>query len=119
MPTNDTQQQVRVRRRLERVLIAFCLLAALSGVGVYVAVPSMYTNMLLLQPALTDRYPEAATLVLVGLLLWIAVVIVGVLRHWRWLFWLLLVAFGAMILEIPATILQLTGVVPSLFPVWY
>jgi hypothetical protein len=24
-----------------------------------------------------------------------------------------------MILEIPATILQLTGVVPSLFPVWY
>jgi hypothetical protein len=34
MPTNDTQQQVRVHRRLERVLIAFCLLAALSGVGV-------------------------------------------------------------------------------------
>jgi hypothetical protein len=24
-----------------------------------------------------------------------------------------------MILEVPATILQLTGVVPSLFPVWY
>ena len=88
MPTNDTQKQVRARRRLERVLIAFCLLAALSRVGVYVAVPSMYTNMLLLQSALTDRYPQAATLILVGLLLWIAVVIVGFLRHWRLPFWL-------------------------------
>ena len=49
----------------------------------------------------------------------LAVLLVGVRLHWRWLFWLLLIAFGAMILDIPATILQLTGVVPSLFPVWY
>jgi hypothetical protein len=88
MPTNDTQKQVRARRRLERVLIAFYLLAALGRVGVYVAVPSMYTNMLLLQSALTDRYPQVATLVLVGLFLWIAVVIVGFLRYWRLPFWL-------------------------------
>jgi hypothetical protein len=35
------------------------------------------------------------------------------------LFWLLLVASGFMVLEIPATISQLTGVLPILFPVWY
>jgi CPA1 family monovalent cation:H+ antiporter len=32
---------------------------------------------------------------------------------------LLLLAFGCMILEIPVTILQLTGVLPSIFPLWY
>ena len=45
--------------------------------------------------------------------------LVGIVPHWRWLFWLLLVAFGCMVLEIPATVLQLTGVLPNLFPVWY
>jgi hypothetical protein len=44
---------------------------------------------------------------------------VGVMRHWRWLFRLILIAFGFSILQIPATILQLTGVIPDSFPVWY
>ena len=106
-------------RRLERILLAFFLLATLFLLVVYFAAPSIYTNTLLLEPSPTDRYPFPATLFLVGILVFIAVLIVGVVQHWRWLFWLLLVAFGFMILEIPATILQLTGVVPSLFPVWY
>ena len=38
---------------------------------------------------------------------------------WRWVFWLVLVAFGGMILDLPATILQLTGILPALFPLWY
>jgi len=113
---NDRYQQVLLHR-LERVLITLFLLLALFVVAVYAAAPSIYTNML--TPSTTDRYPLPATLFLVALLVFIAVLIVGVVRHWRWLFWLLLVAFSFMILEIPATILQLTGVVPSLFPVWY
>ncbi len=115
---HDTYQQV-ILHRLERVLIAFFLLAALFLVAVYLAAPSIYTQTLLLTSSPTDRYPLPATLLLVALLVFIAVVMVGVMHHWRWLFWLLLVAFGCMILEVPATILQLTGVVPSLFPVWY
>jgi hypothetical protein len=113
---NGRYQQVLLHR-LERVLITLFLLLALFVVAVYAAAPSIYTNML--TPSTTDRYPLPATLFLVALLVFIAVLIVGVVRHWRWLFWLLLVAFSFMILEIPATILQLTGVVPSLFPVWY
>src|SRR2546428_13185898 len=116
MPTNDPYQQALVRR-LERILIAFFLMAALFVLVVYFADPSIYTNTLTLST--TDRYPLPATLFLVALLVFIAILIVGVVRHWRWLFWLLLVAFGFMILEIPATILQLTGVIPSLFPIWY
>ncbi|MFL5657578.1 MAG: hypothetical protein ACJ8CB_25780 [Ktedonobacteraceae bacterium] len=113
---NDRYQQVLLHR-LERVLITLFLLLALFVVAVYAAAPSIYTNML--TPSTTDRYPLPTTLFLVALLVFIAVLIVGVVRHWRWLFWLLLVAFSFMILEIPATILQLTGVVPGLFPVWY
>jgi hypothetical protein len=49
----------------------------------------------------------------------IALLMIGVLLRWRWLFWLVLVAFSAMILDVPATILQLAGVLPVLFPLWY
>lgn len=117
---HDLHQQV-VGRRLEQVLITFFVLAALFAVVVYIAAPSIYTKALLLAPSPNDPYPLPATMFLVALLACISVTIVGVLRHWHWLFWLLLVAFGCMILEIPATILQLTGVIPNLFPfpVWY
>ena len=118
--TNDAHQQVIVRR-LERTLMAFFLLATVFAIVVYVTAPSIYTNILLLHPSPTDRYPFVATLFLMALVVFIAVLLIGVRQHWRWLFWLLLIAFSAMILDVPATILQLTGVVPSLFlfPVWY
>ena len=118
LPTNDTQQQVLVHR-LERILIAFFLLATLFLFVVYFVDPSIYTQTLMLKPSPADRYPFPVTLFLVGILIFIGVLIVGVLRHWRWLFWLLLLAFGFSILEIPATILQLTGVIPNPFPIWY
>ncbi len=118
LPTNDTHQQVLLRR-LERILVAFFLLATLFLLVVYVAAPSIYTETLLLHPSPTDRYPLPVTLFLVAILVLIAVLIVGVVHHWRWLFWLILLAFGFSILEIPATLLQLTGVVPGRLPVWY
>ncbi|TMC86668.1 MAG: hypothetical protein E6J10_06665 [Chloroflexi bacterium] len=118
MPTNDKDQRVLLRR-LEGILIVFFLVAALFLLVVYFADPSIYTNTLLLKSSPTDRYPLPVTLLIVAILVFIAVLIVGILRHWRWLFWLVLIAFGFSILQIPATILQLTGVVPGSLPVWY
>jgi hypothetical protein len=115
---NNVNHKV-IAQRLERVLIAFFVLATLFLLLVYFAAPSIYTKTLLLEPSATDRYPLPATMFLVGIVVFITILMVGVVRHWRWLFWLLLVAFGFMVLEIPATILQLTGVLPKLFPVWY
>jgi hypothetical protein len=106
-------------KRLEMVLIIFFVLAALSLLVVYFVDPSIYTQTLLLQPSETDRYPLAATMFLVAILIFIAVLIIGVIKHWRWLFWLLLLANGFSILEAPATILQLTGVIADAYPVWY
>src|SRR5258708_37230526 len=68
--------------------MAFFLMAALFLLVVYVTAPSLYTETLLLQPSPTDRYPLAVTLFLLAILAFIAVLIVGVLQHWRWLFWL-------------------------------
>ena len=115
---NGTYQQMLLHR-LERVLITIFLLLALFAVAIYLVAPSIYTSTLSLPS--TDRYPLSATLFLVALLVFIAVAIVGIVQHWRWLFWLLLIAFSCMILEVPATILQLMGIVPNLFsfPVWY
>jgi hypothetical protein len=104
---------------LERVLFAFFIIAALFLLIVYFIAPSIYTSTLLLTSSPADRYPLPATLFLVAIVAFITVLLVGVMHHWRWLFWLLLIAFGAMVLEIPATILQLTGVIPDLFPTWY
>ncbi len=106
-------------RWLERGVLAFFLLAALFLVVVYVTAPSIYAETLKLQPSGGDHYPWAVTLFLVAILAFVAVLSVGVVRHWRWVFWILLIAFGFSVLEIPVGILQLTGVLPSSFPVWY
>lgn len=115
---NDLYQKVTVQR-LETALIAFFGLAALSLLAVYFADPSIYTKTLMFEPSTTDRYPLPATLFLIAILVFITVLIIGVMHHWHWLFWLILVAFGFSILEIPATILLLTGVIPNPYPVWY
>ena len=104
---------------LERLLLLFFFLAALSLVGVYVVTPSVYVTKLLLAPSPTDPYPLPVTLFLGSILVFVAVIMVGVIQHWRWVFWLLLVAFGCSILELPATLLQLLGLLPGHPPVWY
>ena len=115
---NDLHQKLTVQR-LSAVIIAFFVLAALSALAVYFTAPTIYTKVLMLESTTADRYPLPATLFLIALLIFITVLIVGVLRHWRWLFWLLLLANSFSILEVPATILQLNGVIPNPFPTWY
>jgi pimeloyl-ACP methyl ester carboxylesterase len=108
-----------MRVRLEMAVIAFFILAALSLLVVYVASPSIYVQSLSLTSSPADRYPVPVTLFLVGVLAVIALLILGVVRHWRWLFWLILIAFTGSIIQIPVEGLQLLGVFPNPYPVWY
>jgi hypothetical protein len=39
--------------------------------------------------------------------------------RWRWTFWLIVVAFLFGVLRVPASILELTGVLPAAGPTWY
>jgi len=104
---------------LEISIIAFFVLVACCMFLVYAIDPSIYAQSLSLTTSPEDRYPLPVTLFLVGLLVFIALLIFGVRRHWRWLFWLLLVAFGSSFLHLPATLLQFAGVLPESGPLWY
>jgi hypothetical protein len=44
---------------------------------------------------------------------------VGIVRGWRWLFWLILMAFLAGILRVPVAALELAGKIPQQGPAWY
>jgi hypothetical protein len=107
------------RVRLEITVIAFFIFAALSLLMVYLAAPAIYAHSLTLTSSPTDRYPVPVTLFLVGILAGIALLILGVVCHWRWVLWLMLVAFASSALHIPVTLLQMTGVLPSSDPLWY
>src|SRR5260370_28344758 len=105
--------------RLERAVIVFFILAALSLLVVYVASPAIYAQSLSLTSSPADRYPVPVTLLLVGVLVLITLLSFGVVRHWRWLFWTILIAFTGSVIQIPLEGLQLLGVVPTPYPVWY
>ena len=49
----------------------------------------------------------------------LALLSTGVVRGWRWTFWLILVAFFAGILRVPASVMQLAGNIPAQGPPWY
>jgi hypothetical protein len=49
----------------------------------------------------------------------IALLSVGVIGRWRWLFWLVLLAFLAGVLRVPASVLELLGLLSRTGPTWY
>src|SRR6266540_774253 len=53
------------------------------------------------------------------LLAWVSLLVIGVVRRWRWAFWLILVAFLFGVLRVPVAILQLTGILAVSGPTWY
>ena len=60
---------------------------------------------------------DAATAVALSGL--IVLLVIGVARRWRWLFWLVLVAFLAGVLRVGYVIMQLAGIAPITTPRWY
>jgi len=54
-----------------------------------------------------------------GISMLIAFSAIGVVRRWRWLFWLIIVAFLAGAIRIVASALELAGVAPLDGPRWY
>jgi hypothetical protein len=55
----------------------------------------------------------------VALSLFIGLLALGVARKWRWVFWLILLAFLAGPLRVVASALELGGVIPAQGPAWY
>ncbi len=104
-----SMQPTRTTRQLQVVIIAFFVCITISLVVIYLVEPTIYTTAAGL----------SAPLLLVPLLLFEALLVIGTLRRWRWVFWLILVAFGLSGLRVPVMALQLAGIVPLEPPLWY
>ena len=87
-----------------------------SLVVIRVAAPNVYDQALRLPPS-WPRWTGIAFLL--ALTAFIMLLAVGVLRRWRWIFWLILLAFLAGVLRVPVAILQLAGALPLNVPSWY
>jgi asparagine N-glycosylation enzyme membrane subunit Stt3 len=102
--------------RVQLLVLGFFLLAWVGLLVILVAAPDVYVQRLQSLPGdprlVTPAFVASLT-VLIGVLC------VGVLRRWRWTFWLVLIAFLAGVARVPASILELTGTLPPSGPTWY
>ena len=97
-------------------MLGFLALAWVSLVAILALAPDIYDQALRLPPG--DPRPAELGF-LSALSAFIAALGVGVLRRWRWTFWLVLVAFLFGVLRLPASILELIGWLPAAGPSWY
>jgi len=100
----------------QALVLGFCLAAWLTLIGILVVAPDVFSAALKL-PAGSAGAAEVALVVALGAL--IGLLCLGIVRRWRWMFWLLLVAFLAGVLRVPASLLELAGVLPVSGPIWY
>ena len=83
--------------RTQALVLGFFLLAVTSLLVILAAAPEVYDQALRLPTG--NREVEIAFLA--ALLGFITLLGAGVLRRWRWAFWLILVAFLAGVLRVP------------------
>jgi hypothetical protein len=101
--------------RTQVLVIAFFAVAWLSIVAILGVAPDVYDEALRLGNASDAiRFATLGSITAV-----ISLLTVGVVRRWRWTFWLIVVAFLAGILRIPVSLLQLTDVIHTSLPSWY
>ncbi|MBA2713769.1 MAG: hypothetical protein H0U55_09500 [Rubrobacteraceae bacterium] len=106
-----------VVNRTQSLVLGFFVFAWISLVVILLMDPAIYDRALKLPNGL---HPLVGLAFLGALSALIAFLSIGVLRRWRWTFWLILVAFligGA--LRVPASVLELAGILVPAGPTWY
>jgi hypothetical protein len=110
----ETLPEARVTvNRTQALVLGFFALVWATLVVLFAVAPEVYYRAMKLSSS------GVGLLFLVGVSAFIAVLGVGVLRRWRWLFWLIAFAFLFGVLRVPATFLTLEGVLPADGPTWY
>ncbi len=114
------RETVRVKvNSTQALVLGFALLAWVSLLVILVAAPDIYRHTLTLPAGQHDPAAVAVVAFLAALTALLALLAVGVVRRWRWTFWLVLVAFLAGVLRVPVAALQLAGVLAAADPAWY
>lgn len=99
--------------RSQRLVLGFLVVVTISLVVILVYAPSVYAGVI-------GRDATALEVgFLAALLLLIIFLGVGVIRRWRWTFWLIVIAFLAGVLRVPASALELAHRLPASGPTWY
>ena len=101
--------------RTQTLVLGFFVVVVGIVVAVRLAAPNVYRQALQL-PSGSSRLQLAFLAALLGV---IAVLEVGVVRRWHWTFWLIMVAFLAGALRVPAVAFQFLGFVRGSLPAWY
>jgi hypothetical protein len=114
MDAKDNRARPTVNRTQVLVLGFFAVVVA-TVVATRLAAPLTYARGLRL-PVGNDRVQLAF---LAGVLALVAVLAAGVLRRWRWTFWLIMFAFLAGALRIPAVAFQFLGFVRGNVAAWF
>ena len=97
-------------------MVGFFVLVWIAVVAVLVLSPEVYTQTL--RKVGGDSLAIEGSL-LIALSALISFLVVGVFRRWQWTFWLVLIAFFFGVLRLPASALQLAGMMPASGPTWY
>jgi len=102
--------------RSQGLVLGFFVCAVFALVGILAFAPAVYASAL--RP--TSWGGTSLEIAFLAVLIaFIALLGVGVVQRWRWMFWLILVAFLAGLLRVPASILELARVLPPGGPTWY
>jgi hypothetical protein len=106
--------------RTKALVLALFAAYWLTVVTILVAARDVYDQVLdqsIRVPAGDQRLAEIAVLLVLTALL--GLLSTGVIRSWRWTFWLILVVFMAGILHVLVSGLQLVGAMANEAPGWY
>jgi hypothetical protein len=119
MPAFNKRLTAAMMNRTKALVLALFAVYWVFVVVLLAAAGDVYDSLLPqpLRRSGNQRPAEVYTLLVLTALF--AVLSTGVIRNWRWTFWLILVVFLAGILRVPAAALQLAGIVPSQGPAWY
>jgi hypothetical protein len=113
--TSQGSRKGPVVNRTQALVTAFFLGVLVSLLAIRVMAPNVYDETL--GPPSADR--RLRITFVAALLALIAFIEIGVLRRWRWMFWLLMLAFLSGVLRVPIVLLQLTKVLAAGTPAWY
>lgn len=102
--------------RTQLLVLSFFGLIWIALVVIFVFSPEVYASTL---QRVQGDIVAIDIAFLVALSAVIGLLTVAIVRRWRWAFWLILVAFLFGLLRVPASGLQLAGVLQATGPTWY
>jgi hypothetical protein len=105
-----------VLNRVQLAVLAFFGIVYCALVIILIAAPEVYEGTF---RSLASPRSTYSAVFLAALFVFLVLLGVSVIRRWRWVFWLLLIAFLPGGLRIPLSVLQLSALVPSDMPRWY